>query len=110
MLPARIAGIGLGEALPDGERGAVGLEAPRQIALFHEHVADPTLRDRQIALPARIAGIGLGEALERLPGAGEQRSPVAQLCPAVQDTVIQLKNETLSHTAVNPAIRRGAKQ
>lgn len=44
MLPRGVAGVGLGQALFDGERGAVALERPRQVALRVKHVADLFLR------------------------------------------------------------------
>src|SRR6202035_1713382 len=63
-LPLRIAAIGGGEALADGEAVAVRLERLVELALRHQHVADLDVRDRQIALPLRISAIGGGGALK----------------------------------------------
>ena len=63
MLPAGIAGVGLGQAVADGEAVAVGFQRLGEIALRHLHVADLLVGDGEIALPAGIAGIGLGQAL-----------------------------------------------
>jgi hypothetical protein len=49
-LPHRVAGIGGGEPLSDGEAVAVGLERLVKLALRLEHVADIAVRDRQIVL------------------------------------------------------------
>jgi hypothetical protein len=62
-LPAGVAGIGGGEALPDGEGGAIAVEGLGEVALGAEHVADLVLRNREVALPAGVAGIGRGSAL-----------------------------------------------
>src|SRR5262249_22793261 len=51
-LRAGMAGVGRGQALSDGEAVAVGLQRLAQIALRHQHVADPVVGPRQIALPA----------------------------------------------------------
>ena len=63
VAPLRIATIGSGKALADGEAVAVGRERLVELALRHQHVADPVVRDRQIALPPCIATIGSGETL-----------------------------------------------
>ncbi len=62
-LPSGIAGIGLGEALENGEAVAIGFQRVGQGALGLQHIAHLDIGDREIALPSGIAGIGLGEAL-----------------------------------------------
>ena len=62
-LPARIAGVGLRQALANGEAVGIGFQRGFEIALRHLHVADLVVADREIALPARIAGVGLRQAL-----------------------------------------------
>ena len=57
-LPAGIAGVGLGQALGDGEAVAEGFQRLGEIALRHQHVADLVIGDREIALPAGIARVG----------------------------------------------------
>ena len=63
-LPARIAGVGLGQALPNGEAVAEGFQRLRRDCPAPTSTS-PTLLvgDREIALPAGIAGVGLGQAL-----------------------------------------------
>ena len=58
-----IVGIGLGQALADGEAGAKRFQRVGEIALRHQHVADLVVGHGEIALPAGIVGVGLGQAL-----------------------------------------------
>ena len=69
-------GSACGQTLADRERGAVGLQRRREVALRAQHVADLVVRHRQVALPAGVAGIGLRQAL----GDGE-RGAVAVAAP-----------------------------
>ena len=46
----------------NGEQGVVGVQRRREVALFNKHVADPVMRDGEVALPSGISGIGLCEA------------------------------------------------
>ena len=62
-LPSGVAGIGLGEAVGDGEAVLVGFEGGGQIALVDLDVADLFVGDGEIALPSCVSGIGLGEAV-----------------------------------------------
>ena len=61
-LPARVAGVGFGEARYDGQAVAVGFQSLGQVALRFPNVANLLVRLREIALPARVAGVGGGEA------------------------------------------------
>jgi hypothetical protein len=59
-LPSGVAGIGLGQALGNGEAVPVGFQCGGEIALRHQHIADPFIGDGNIALPTNIAGIATG--------------------------------------------------
>src|SRR4029453_14666797 len=54
-LPARIAWVGFGEALGNGEAVLVGFQRGDKVALRHLPIAHVLVADRQVALPARIA-------------------------------------------------------
>ena len=45
------------------ERGLKAGERGVELALGHLHVADPFMRDGEVALPSGIVGIGLGQPL-----------------------------------------------
>ena len=60
-LPVGIAGVGLGQAVGDGEAVPVGFQRLGEIALRRQHVADLLVGDGEIALPAGIGGVGLGQ-------------------------------------------------
>ena len=84
-LPARVGGIGLGEASRDREGVAVGRQRPGQITLGRQDVADPVVADAQIALPARVGGIGLGEASRDREGVAVGRQRPGQITLGRQD-------------------------
>src|SRR5262249_24748048 len=63
VLPARIGGIGFGQALADAEAVLIGFERLSTFALVPQHIAHFLVAYCEIALPARIAGISLGQAL-----------------------------------------------
>src|SRR4051794_7562281 len=67
-LPLRIARIGGGQALPNGEAVAIDVERLLGLALRHEHVANSLVGCRQTAQPLRIAGIAGSEPFEDSEG------------------------------------------
>jgi hypothetical protein len=60
---AGIARIGLRQRLQDGEAVAIGFQRSCKVTLRLLHVADPSVRHRQIILPAGVARIGLRQTL-----------------------------------------------
>ena len=56
-----LAGSRRGERFGNGERGAVGRKRAVAIALREQHVADPVMADREVALPFGVGGIAAGE-------------------------------------------------
>ena len=62
-LPFGIVGIGLGQAVGNGEFLGIGLERGGEVALRELHVGDLFIARSEVALPAGITGIGLGQSL-----------------------------------------------
>ena len=79
-------------AAHDRERGLVAGQRRRQVALRYLHVADPIVRDREVALPPGIASIGFGQPLtdrERGLVAGQRRRQVALRHLHVADLIVR---------------------
>src|SRR5262249_44349562 len=95
-LPPRISGVGLGEALGYGERGAEAHQRRRQVALFDQHGADPIVRHEEVALPPRISGVGLGQALEALRYASTEPFDNFQ-CGTRTDLFIDIEHKMLGY-------------
>jgi hypothetical protein len=57
--------VGLHQTLENVARGAEAFQCVGQIAMRHVHVAEPVIRNRQIALPTGVAGVGLRQTITR---------------------------------------------
>ena len=73
-------------------KGPVARQRRRQVALRLLHVADPVVRDREVALPAGVAGVRFGQALGyrvQGPVARQRRRQVALRLLHVADLVVR---------------------
>ena len=68
VLPAGIAGVGPGEALPDRLRSLIAVQRGREITLSPIRSTKVVMGDGKVALPARISRIVLNKAFSDLVG------------------------------------------
>ena len=64
MLPARVAGIGFGQALSDVEGVAIPFQRLFEIALRREDAAHFDVKIREVPLPARVTLVELDQPLD----------------------------------------------
>ena len=97
-LPLRVLGVPRGQALADGEPGAVGGQRAGGVAPPRQHAADAEMGPRKVRLPLRVARLPLHQAFEDgEPGAvgGQRAGPVALRPQHVGDPVLALREGVL---------------
>ena len=72
-LPSGVAGVGVGEPLPDGQGGGERGAGGGQIPAGHRQVPQFVVGDGQVALPLRVGGVGGGQPDRGWPGSPGRR-------------------------------------